>query len=37
MTEIVYLVSLEANVLIQGYNVILNSGKYIGTTEYLIL
>jgi hypothetical protein len=38
MKEIIYLVSLEAyDVLIKGYNVIVNSGKFVGTTEYLIL
>jgi hypothetical protein len=38
MKETVYLVSLEADVvLIKRYNVIGNRGKFVGTTEYLIL
>ena len=36
--ETVYLVSLERDVvLIKDYNVRVNSGKFISTTEYLIL
>jgi len=38
MKETVYLVSLEADVvLIRGYIVIVNSGKFVGTTECLLL
>ena len=38
MKETACIVSLEADVVLaKGYNVIANSGKFVGTTEYLML